>query len=243
MFLVFIHYLCFLWVLKLFCSSRSCPRPQRALTGRAIQQQVPEFPTYSTTRPSRPGKIKPNGQYIGPEPLSSDFRPEIANGFTKHSSSGIPRSANRNVIPAMETYTEPIGVEFSDATSSDWSLFTSSDEASFTTESTRDSFSTVDYADTLNVDPISSIFNTIYAPDYSRNSVSCRKFINNRPQTRFLSQEKGHILDSYLSSAQPLDRLPKGDYLQQVSDSPTVFSSDSNSGMFVNYGSNPVQWD
>ncbi|PON46263.1 Ubiquitinyl hydrolase [Parasponia andersonii] len=213
----------------------SCPRPQKALTGRAIQQQVP--------KPSRPGRSKPNSQYDGPEPLSDGIRAEVGYGFANHSSDGFLRIENRNVSPAMETYADPVGRDISDATSSDWSLFTSSDEASFTTESTRDSFSTVDYADTCNVDRISSIFPTIYPPDCSRNSVSCRKFLNNRPQTRFLSQDKGHILDSYLSSAQSLDRLSKGDYSQQVSDSPTLFPSDSNCGMFVRYGSNPVQCD
>ncbi|XP_024018956.1 ubiquitin carboxyl-terminal hydrolase 15 [Morus notabilis] len=217
---------------------RSCPRPQRALSSKAVQKQVPELSHYFLSKPSRPGQSKPNGQYAGSEPLSEGIRPDVANGFTNHTSSGILRSANRNAIPVMETCAEPIGVEFSDATSSDWSIFTSSDEASFTTESTRDSFSTVDFADT-NVDPISSIFNTIYAPEYSRNSVSCRKFSNNRPQTRFFSQEKGQILDSYLS-AQPLDRIPRGDYSQQVGGSPTIFSSDSNPGMFVRYGSNPL---
>ncbi|XP_062090164.1 ubiquitin carboxyl-terminal hydrolase 15 [Humulus lupulus] len=223
---------------------RSCPRPQRTLAGRAIQQQVPEFTTHCTSKPSRSGKSKPNGQYVGPESLSDDIRAGMGDGFAHHTSNNILRSANRTVVPAMETRL-PNGAEFSDATSSDWSLFTSSDEASFTTESTRDSFSTVDYADTCNVDPFSSIFHGIYAPDYPHNSVSCRNLLNNRPQTRFMSQEKDHILDSYLSSsAQPLDRLPKVDYSQQVSDSPTAFSSDSNCGMFVRYGgSNPVEWD
>uniref|UniRef100_A0A803NXS6 ubiquitinyl hydrolase 1 n=1 Tax=Cannabis sativa TaxID=3483 RepID=A0A803NXS6_CANSA len=224
---------------------RSCPRPQKTLTGRAIQQQVPEFATHCTSKPSRSGKGKLNGQYVGPESFSDDIRAGMGDGFTHHTSNNILRSANRNVVPAMETRL-PNGAEFSDATSSsDWSLFTSSDEASFTTESTRDSFSTVDYADTGNVDPISSIFHGIYAPDYPHNSIPCRNLLNNRPQSRFMSEEKGHILDSYLSSsAQPLDRLPKVDYSQQVSDSPTVFSSDSNCGVFVRYGSsNPVEWD
>ncbi|KAJ9183071.1 hypothetical protein P3X46_006982 [Hevea brasiliensis] len=68
---------------------------------------------------------------------------------------GILGSTNRNVAQAME---------FSDATSSDWSLSTSSDETSFTTESTRDSFSTMDYTDTCNADTFSSIFSNLYAP-------------------------------------------------------------------------------
>lgn len=230
-------------VLKKYCPSRSCPRPQRALSGRAIPQQVPEMSRYGMLKPPKVGQSRPNGHYIGSEPLTDYDRPDSANGSTNHISRGTLGSAKRNSIPLIESYVEPIGREFSDATSSDWSLFTSSDEASFTTESTRDSFSTVDYADT-NVDPISSIFNTIYVPECSRNSFSCRKFSNNRAQTRFFSQEKGKILNSYLSAQPPLDRTPRGEYMQLVGGSPTVFSSDNNPpSMFVRYGSNPVQWD
>lgn len=59
-----------------------------------------------------------------------------------------------------------------------WSLFRSSDEASFTTESTRDSFSNVDYASTCNIDTIPSIFNTLYGPQYSRNFDSSREVMS-----------------------------------------------------------------
>ncbi len=158
----------------------------------------------------------------------------------------MPRSTNhtlkiasRNVLPVMEAYAEPGCMEFSNATSSDWSLFTSSDEASFTTESTRDSFSTVDYADTCNIDTISSIFNTLYAPEYSSNSVSCRKVSNCRPHTRFVSEQKGRILDSYLST-QPLDKVQKRVFSKQLSDPSSEFFCDSNCNMFVKYGSNPI---
>lgn len=205
----------------IFVSIRSWPRPQIAFTWRANQQQVPELASYCALKipkPSRPGQSKPsNSQFVGSGTVRDDPRSEVANGLTNHTANGVQRTANRNVMPVMETYADPASIEFSDATSSDWSLFTSSDEASFTTESTRDSFSTVDYADTGNMDPISSLFHSIYAPDYSQNSVSCRKFSNSRPQTRFVSQEKGHILNSYLST-QPVDRVLKG---QQVSGSPT----------------------
>lgn len=58
-------------------------------------------------------------------------------------------------------------MEFSDATSSDWSVFTSSDDSSFTTESTRDS---VDHGDLA----FSSIFQSMYPVDSpSRRTVSC----------------------------------------------------------------------
>ncbi|KAE8124593.1 hypothetical protein FH972_019460 [Carpinus fangiana] len=173
--------------------TRSCPRPQR--TDKAFQQQVPESARNfiaKASKPSRPVQSRLSSQYAGLEP-STDTRPDIASSSTNHTSI---RSASRNVLPPMEAYAEPICMEFSDATSSDWSLFTSSDEASFTTESTRDSFSTVDYADTCNIDSMSSIFNALYAPEYSRYSASCRKFSSSRPHTGFLSEQKGHILNS-----------------------------------------------
>lgn len=90
-------------------------------------------------------------------------------------------------------------LDFSDATSSDWSILSNSDDASFTTESTRDSFSTVDYADN-NTDPISSIFNTtLYAPrDYlSRNTISCSRFSTSGAHTRFMEEEQRAVLKSY----------------------------------------------
>ncbi|XP_057506894.1 ubiquitin carboxyl-terminal hydrolase 15-like isoform X1 [Actinidia eriantha] len=126
------------------------------------------------------------------------------------------RNVNIRRLPSME---------FSDATSSDWSIFTSSDDASFTTESTRDSFSTVDYAD--HADPISSIFNTIYGPDLyaSHRTVSCSMFSSSNPQTRFVS-EKGVILDSY--------------HLKEVSGPSTeAFLSNAIYGTHVNYRGYP----
>lgn len=97
-------------------------------------------------------------------------------------------------------------MDFSDAASSDWSIFTSSDDASFTTESTRDSFSTVDYTDNTTTDPLSSIFNTIYTPhDYhSQNIVTCNRFSRSRPHTRFMEEdEKRSVLKSYEASNPP----------------------------------------
>ncbi|KAI3712129.1 hypothetical protein L1987_70678 [Smallanthus sonchifolius] len=104
------------------------------------------------------------------------------------------------------SYTRPSNVDFSDATSSDWSIFTSSDDASFTTESTRDSFSTVDYTD--NTDPISTIFNTLYAPhDYlNHNTVSRSRFSRSMAHTRFVEEgdeEKRSFLKSYETGNPP----------------------------------------
>ncbi|GAV60887.1 UCH domain-containing protein/zf-MYND domain-containing protein [Cephalotus follicularis] len=208
---------------------RSCPRPQRSFTGNATQQQVAASATHSTSNTKKPSQAV--------QPMS-DLRSKISEGFSNCTTNGILRSANQNILPVMGTYSEPVGMEFSDATSSEWSLFTSSDEASFTTESTRDSFSAVDYADTCNADPTCSIFNNIYASELSSGNTVCCKTYSYRPQTRVISEEKGYIIDSGLSTQTPY-RVRKQEKLKQVSDSLTEFSSGSNCGMYVNCGSNP----
>ncbi|XVF18341.1 hypothetical protein REPUB_Repub11eG0013300 [Reevesia pubescens] len=216
---------------------RSCPRPQRAFSGKSIQKQLPARHLASKTEKlSQPEQSKSSSHSVGCKHFP-DLRPEIATGFINRSSNGILRqSANGNIHPVVEMYAEPISVEFSDATSSDWSLFTSSDEASFTTESTRDSFSTVDCADASNGDPF-SIFNNLYTPESSCcNTVSCSMFSTSRPHTRYVLEEKGYVFDSY-SSAQPVNRVQEN--LKQVCDSFTQFSLDSDYDMFVKYGSNP----
>lgn len=217
-------------------SVRSCPRPQRAHSGKAMREQVPASARHSAAKsqkPSRQQQSNSGSHFVGAESFS-EIRPENINGFTDHTSNGILRSgAHKNLLPVMESYAESPSMEFSDVTSSDWSLFTSSDEASFTTESARDSFSTVDYADGCNIDP----FYNIYGPQSSSpRTVCCRTFSSSKPQTRFIS-EKGYVLDSYLST-QSLNKARGGDNLRQASDSSTELSSDSNSDIFVNYGSN-----
>lgn len=88
-------------------------------------------------------------------------------------------------------------MDFSDATSSDWSIFTSSDDASFTTDSTRDSFSTVDHADAGNMDLSASLFNSLHPPEYpSHKTVSCSRFYSSRPRERFLHGENGNVYGS-----------------------------------------------
>ncbi|KAH7543936.1 hypothetical protein JRO89_XS15G0066900 [Xanthoceras sorbifolium] len=220
---------------------RSCPRPQRAFAGKAMRQQVPASARHcmpKTHKPSRQGQSNLGSNFVAPESLSG-VGPKIVSSFTDQTSNGILRgSANKNIRGVIERYVEPVSVEFSDATSSDWSHFTSSDEASFTTESTRDSFSTVDYADTCNVDPVSSDFNTIYAPEPANlKTVCCRTFSNSRPQTRFVSVEKGYGMESY-PFTHYWNGVPQEKSTRQVSDSSTEFSSDSNCCLPVKYGSN-----
>ncbi|KAI4323121.1 hypothetical protein L6164_022751 [Bauhinia variegata] len=205
---------------------RSCPRPQAALTGKTKQQQVPDsskcYPV-EARNPSRSGHSRHGSQFVGSEP-SPEAKPEMP---TSHGV--LRRSANRNVLPVTETYAENFR-DFPDAASSDWSLFTSSDEASFTTESTRDSFSTVDYSDSCNMDPLSSIFG--YAPENSRIAARYAKFSNSRPLTRFFP-------NSSLSS-HPLERVQIMDQSRWVRSSSVDPSSNGNHGMYVNYESNPV---
>ncbi|OVA13464.1 Ubiquitin carboxyl-terminal hydrolases family 2 [Macleaya cordata] len=216
--------------------TRSCPRPPRACTGKAMLSRAPvstrqgvwKSHKFSSTVQSRPTELFPNSD------LSSDPRPEIYLGHSSHTS-------NRNVQRMRETYADSKSFDFSDATSSDWSLFTSSDESSFTTESTRDSFSTADYSDSVNADPISSIFNT-YPPEYSSQSnISYRRFSHRKQQSRFLSEGKGFVLDSYLTT-QPFVSLQNEENPKQLSASSNTeesIPSVSNCGLFVRYGSNP----
>ncbi|XP_010540128.1 PREDICTED: ubiquitin carboxyl-terminal hydrolase 15-like [Tarenaya hassleriana] len=109
--------------------------------------------------------------------------------------------------------------DFSDATSSDWSLFTSSDEASFTTESTRDSFSTIDYVDAAcNPDSPFSIFNNLYPVESSpHNTVACRMFSGTKPETHYFIEGNSY------------------------SDTVVVDASEDyyGSSMYVDYGTNP----
>ncbi|KAK8712254.1 hypothetical protein V6N13_147494 [Hibiscus sabdariffa] len=204
---------------------RSCPRPQREVTERSIRKQGPAMQHDSKMeRPSRAAKSKANGHSVGSKHVP-DFRPEIATRCFNRNGSDL--SANGNIAKSINT-------EFSDATSSDWSLFTSSDEASFTTESARDSFSTVDYADTSTGDPF-SIFNNLPAPESSYNTVSCRRFSTNRPHTRFALEETEYVSDPY-SSTEPENRFREN--LKQFDDLLSEFCLASDYDMFEKYGNN-----
>ncbi|MFQ6620936.1 hypothetical protein Gotur_002619 [Gossypium turneri] len=214
---------------------RSYPRPQRAVSEK-IKQVPARHLTSKMEKPTRPAQSKSGSHSVGPK-LYPDSRSGTAAGYINRDSNGILRqSANSNIHRVVEMYAEPSNMEFSDATSSDWSLFTSSDEASFTTESTRDSFSTVDYTDTSNGGDPFSIFNNLYTPESSScNTVSCSMFSTSRPHTRYVLEEKGYVLDSY-SSAQLVNQDQVN--FNQVCDSLTDFSLDTEQGMFVKYGSN-----
>lgn len=234
---------------------RSCPRPQRTYTDKAVlrkgpdcakyciskTRQVPDSAKYcvsKTQKPAKPEESRASSHYVGLE-SSTTPKPDVASSSMKHTSNGtLRRSTSRNVLPVMGACTEPVCLKFSDAMSSDWSLFTSSDEASFTTESTRDSFSTVDYVDTWNMDT-SSIFDISNAPRYCRNTASHRQFSIHRPRARFLSEQKSHILDSYLST-QPLNKSQKQGFSNRLADPSNEFSSESHCCTSVKYGSNPI---
>ncbi|KAJ4981107.1 hypothetical protein NE237_031944 [Protea cynaroides] len=216
--------------------SRSCPRPARA---SLLQHPSSAMHWLSKKQnSSRSGQTRHNDNFFVEE-LQTDSRPDVRLDSGNHISNDILRSANRNILPMGETYGESMSMEYSDTTSSDWSIFTSSDDASFTTESTTDSFSTADYADAVNLDPISSIFNSLYPPEYSlHKTVSCRRFSFSKPQTRFVSEDRGFVWDSSLSN-EPLDSVQNGENPKQVSVFSTEpLSSVTNCSMFVKYGSN-----
>ncbi|XP_009609977.1 ubiquitin carboxyl-terminal hydrolase 15 [Nicotiana tomentosiformis] len=217
---------------------RSYPRPARRISRRQAPGILKHCPPKST-KTSRPEQIKAEHHFVGVDPYTN-HRPELNGNIIDCTSGGIVRNANRNRPPVVGTYTESMTAEFSDATSSDWSLFTSSDEASFTTESTRDSFSTVDYADASATDPFSSIINSLCASDRSSNrTVACSMFSSSKPHTRFFSERKGSVLDSSVAAGR-LDRVHGARVPRQVFVPPSEgFHSDSSTGVNVKYGSEP----
>lgn len=208
-------------------SSRSfLPRPPRAYIEKAPLQAA-------RRNPSKTRKSPKNGQQKqSKSPLTSENSGYVRNDFGVEYREGIIKdqttdymiqSSSRNILPTGGTYEYSLKVDFSDAASSDWSLFTSSDESSFTTESTRDSCSTVDHGDNANLDPISSIFSPFYAPEYScSNGISRTKFSPCRPQTRFFLESTGCVMDSSMPS-QSLGDVHKERNLEQL----LAFSSES----------------
>lgn len=172
---------------------RSSPRPTKACTRKITRYETPGIRKHWPSKPQKSSvreRSEVSYNFVSSEP-SLVWRSNPNCG-------GILRRENRNGgAPIVETYVK----EFSDATSTDWSLFTSSDDASFTTESTRDSFSTVDTFDASNVNPISSIFNSMYS---SQRRVSCSIFPGSKPGTRFVSERRGYVLDSHLHTRRRL---------------------------------------
>ncbi|GFP95294.1 ubiquitin carboxyl-terminal hydrolase 15 [Phtheirospermum japonicum] len=137
---------------------RSYPRPVRNSNGKASRHQNP--PKHCPSKTPRPSG----------EPYPDHLKTDANTEWTNLSKQVLVRE-NRS-----QNY-----ADFSD----EWSLFTSSDDSSFTTESTRDSFSTLDHADL----PFSSIFNSLYPADcWSRRAnttTACSVFPGGRSQTRF----------------------------------------------------------
>ncbi|KAL3503027.1 hypothetical protein ACH5RR_037476 [Cinchona calisaya] len=174
---------------------RSSPRPSRACTEKTTCQQAPGVLKHGPSRAqksSRPEQSRLTHLVAGPEPPSDC---NWGTGFSSYTSGLRNASGNR---PPAKTYAHLFRTEFSDAASNYWSLFTSSDEASFSTESTRDSLSTVDYADVSNIDPLSSIFSNVYSSGYPpQETLACCMFSTSKARTRFFSEEKGCVVESF----------------------------------------------
>ncbi|KAL8135556.1 hypothetical protein AgCh_010262 [Apium graveolens] len=189
-----------LFYMSLIFLCRSCPRPARTQSG--IPQQARGLPKHWSSKTqtlSRTEETNISGNVLNAY-HSSDHKPETSMCFTN----GTVNNLDRNNLPFIEGDPNSRKMEFLDANSSDWSIFTSSDDASFTTESTRDSFSTVDCADGSNMDPLSSIFNTVYVPEYSSHrTVSCCSYDSSKSHKRYASVQNGFIFDSLLSTQSP----------------------------------------
>ncbi|WOH03053.1 hypothetical protein DCAR_0522444 [Daucus carota subsp. sativus] len=175
---------------------RSSPRPGSGQTGSLVQHQssgLPKQRSSKTQKLARLGHSRSGSHFVSSEP-SAGHRPEMPN----HPYKWIHSSSNSDIrAPYMDNYPRSRTMDFSDATSSDWSIFTSSDDASFTTDSTRDSFSTVDHADAGNMDLSASLFNSFCAPEYpSHKTVSCSRFSGSKFRERFVHEENGNVYDS-----------------------------------------------
>ena len=166
-----------------------------------------------------------------------DFRPD-GEGYMQDQHAEL---RSRDFHHADDAFADSVSTDFSEATSSEWSLFTSSDESSFTTESTRDSFSVVDYGDNAGLDPISSIFGPCYAPEHPPgNFVSCTRFSPSNPQTRYFSESTDFVSDSSMPT-HPHGNVHRGRYPDRAcaSSAEPLASAHQRSG----YGRYPLSRD
>lgn len=191
---------------------RSFPRPPRIYIEKGL---LPV--TSSAKRHSKSSKGSKEEQKLAESLFASndkicgvyDFRPD-EEGYRQDQHAEL---RPRNFYHTDDAFAESVSTDFSDATSSEWSLFTSSDESSFTTESTRDSFSVVDYSDNAGLDPITSIFGPYYAPDHPPgNFASCTRFSPSNPETRYFSESTGFVSDSSSLPTHPYGNVHRGRY-------------------------------
>ncbi|KZV47037.1 hypothetical protein F511_30141 [Dorcoceras hygrometricum] len=120
---------------------RSYPRPARG--GRVRNQQSHTMPKQCSLKLEKSS-----------EPEQSQLRHNYSRKDPVFYRRGISLKGDRSRSPITSNCSE-----FADTSSSDWSLFTSSDDASCSTESTRDSFSILDYPDYA---LISSLYQSLY---------------------------------------------------------------------------------
>lgn len=168
--------------------SRCFPRPPRAYIEKALLH-APSL-KHNLSKPLKSSKHGQSKEVVtGPLNGEKGSRPEKGCGDSDEHS--------RSFFCREESYVNKVRTDFSDATSSEWSLFTSSDDSSFTTESTRDSFSTIDHSDSPVLDPISSIFGPFYVPESAHcHGMSCTKSSSSSHQTRFHKERQAFVFDS-----------------------------------------------
>ncbi|AQK70189.1 Ubiquitin carboxyl-terminal hydrolase 15 [Zea mays] len=190
---------------------RSFPRPPRIYIEKGLPVTSAKRHTSKSSKGSKHDRkqtellFPANDQAYG----VYDFRPD-GEGYAQDQHAELRSRAFHH---ADDAFADSVSADFSEATSSEWSLFTSSDESSFTTESTRDSFSVVDYGDNAGLDPISSIFGPSYAPEHGApgSFVSRTRFSPSSPQTRYFSESTGFVSDSSMP-AHPHGIVHRGRY-------------------------------
>ncbi|KAG0532538.1 hypothetical protein BDA96_04G115800 [Sorghum bicolor] len=214
---------------------RSFPRPPRIYIEKGLPVTSVKRHTSKSSKGSKHERkqTSANDQAYG----VYDFRPDGEGYMQDHHA----ELRSRDFHHADDAFADSVSTDFSEATSSEWSLFTSSDESSFTTESTRDSFSVVDYGDNAGLDPISSIFGPSYAPEHPPgNFVSCTRFSPSNPQTRYFSESTGFVSDSSMP-AHPSGIVHRGRYPDRAcaSSAEPLASAHQRSG----YGRYPLSRD
>ncbi|PAN04947.1 hypothetical protein PAHAL_1G103700 [Panicum hallii] len=220
---------------------RSFPRPPRIYIEKGLLP-VPTTVKRHTSKSSKGSKHERKQTellFSGSDQTYGiyDFRPD-GEGYMQDQH---PELRSRDFHHADDAFADSVSTDFSEATSSEWSLFTSSDESSFTTESTRDSFSVVDYGDNAGLDPISSIFGPCYAPEHPPgNFVSCTRFSPSNPQTRYFSESTDFVSDSSMPT-HPHGNVHRGRYPDRAcaSSAEPLASAHQRSG----YGRYPLSRD
>ncbi|KZV50028.1 Ubiquitin-specific protease 15 isoform 1 [Dorcoceras hygrometricum] len=198
--------------------TRSYPRPKKA-----IRDQSPSFPKNTRSKTGKSSKSEQAKLYYNLSGRDTDLSSNPRKSLLREI---------RGISPISRNYSG-----FSDTTSCNSPLFTSSDDSSFTTESTSDSFSTVDYVDTV---PFCPVFQSLYpAGSLSRRTISCSMFPGSMPPERgYVHEEKGYVSVSYVPNLTSQDW--RGDPGMEIVPRSTGFFDDHRYGVNLSYDDDSI---